>query len=85
MLEESQALTVSLGGLSKSVGLPQLKPGVDGGGWAGVSIVPAETMQRLEIIADTDPSAATPVQVAAARLLELGAQVREQIADRLSC
>ncbi len=81
VLEESQALTVSLGGLSKSVGLPQLKLG-----WMAVdgpeSIV-AETMQRLEIIADTYLSAATPVQVAAARLLELGAQVREQIADRV--
>ena len=40
-------------------------------------------MQRLEIIADTYLSVATPVQVAAARLLEHGAQVRQQIADRV--
>jgi aspartate/methionine/tyrosine aminotransferase len=81
VLEEAQALTVSLGGLSKSVGLPQLKLG-----WMAVD-GPDElllgALQRLEVIADTYLSVATPVQLSVSRLLEHGASVRVQIADRL--
>jgi len=40
-------------------------------------------VKRLEVIADTYLSAATPVQVAASRLLAEGASVRKQIADRV--
>jgi aspartate/methionine/tyrosine aminotransferase len=81
VLEDAEALTVSLGGLSKSVGLPQLKLGWMAFG--GPEELVNAAMQRLEIIADTYLSAATPVQLAAARLLEQGAIVRRQIADRL--
>jgi aspartate/methionine/tyrosine aminotransferase len=81
VLDERNALTVSLGGLSKSIGLPQLKLG-----WmafAGPDGLVEAALHRLEIIADTYLSVGTPVQVAAARLLERGACVRRQIADRV--
>jgi alanine-synthesizing transaminase len=75
------ALAFSLGGLSKSVGLPQLKLG-----WIAVSGPPAlvgEALQRLEVICDTYLSVATPVQVAAADLLRRGAMVRDEISRRV--
>jgi alanine-synthesizing transaminase len=81
VLGGGQVLTVSLGGLSKSVGLPQLKLGWMAVGGPDDLTVPA--MQRLEIIADAYLSAATPVQVAAPRLLQSGARVRRQIAERV--
>jgi alanine-synthesizing transaminase len=81
VLEEEQALAISLGGLSKSVGLPQLKLGWMAMGGPDSLVRPA--LQRLEIIADTYLSVATPVQVAVPHLLEHGAPVRQQIADRV--
>jgi aspartate/methionine/tyrosine aminotransferase len=81
VLEEPEPLTISLGGLSKSVGLPQLKLG-----WmalAGPAELVSGAVQRLEVIADTYLSVGTPVQVALPQLLERGAQVRQQIADRV--
>jgi alanine-synthesizing transaminase len=81
VLDGAQALTMSLGGLSKSIGLPQLKLG-----WMaldGPDELLADAVKRLEVIADTYLSAATPVQVAASRLLAEGASVRQQIADRV--
>jgi alanine-synthesizing transaminase len=79
-LAESPALTFRLGGLSKSVGLPQVKLG-----WlaaAGPRDVLAEAMDRLELICDTYLSVSTPVQLAAAGLMTTGGAVREQIAAR---
>ena len=81
VLDEGQALAISLGGLSKSVGLPQLKLGWMAIGGPDSLVRPA--LQRLEIIADTYLSVATPVQVAVSHLLEHGAPVRQQIADRV--
>jgi len=81
VLDEEQALTISLGGLSKSVGLPQLKLGWMAFGGPDSLVRPA--LQHLEIIADTYLSVATPVQVAVSHLLEHGAPVRQQIADRV--
>ena len=79
--EDGPALAFSLGGLSKSCALPQLKLA-----WIAVSGPPAlrqEALARLEIVADTFLSVATPVQVAAptllARLPELQAPVRARI------
>jgi aspartate/methionine/tyrosine aminotransferase len=75
------ALTFSLGGLSKSVGLPQLKLG-----WIAVAGPAARVdaaLQRLEHICDTYLSVSTPVQAAAAELLAAGASVRAQIANRV--
>jgi aspartate/methionine/tyrosine aminotransferase len=73
-------LTFSLGGLSKSAGLPQVKLG-----WIAVSgpdAAVASAIERLEMVCDTYLSVSTPVQVAAAALLSAGARIRSQIAAR---
>jgi alanine-synthesizing transaminase len=80
-LSQAGALTFGLGGLSKSVGLPQVKLG-----WIGVSgpraLVDA-SLERLETICDTYLSVSTPVQLAAGDLLRDGAPVRAQIHARV--
>jgi aspartate/methionine/tyrosine aminotransferase len=81
VLNGGEALAISLGGLSKSVGLPQLKLGWMAVGGPEALVGPA--LQHLEIIADTYLSVATPVQVGLSRLLEHGGRVRQQIADRV--
>jgi aspartate/methionine/tyrosine aminotransferase len=81
-MERGDILTFSLGGLSKSVGLPQVKLA-----WiaaAGPDGLVKRAVERLEIICDTYLSVSTPVQIAAPDLLERGAIVREQIARRVS-
>jgi hypothetical protein len=75
-------LTFSLGGLSKSVGLPQIKLG-----WiaaAGPACLTSAALQRLELICDTYLSVSTPVQEAAAELLVEGRGMRDQIARRIA-
>ena len=77
----TDVLGFTLGGLSKSIGLPQAKLG-----WIAVSGDAAtcgETMPRLELECDTYLSVATPVQLAARELLERGTPVREQIQQRV--
>ena len=74
-------LVFRLGGLSKSIGLPQVKLG-----WIAVDgpdDLVAEALDRLELICDTYLSVSTPVQVAARSLLERGAAVRGQILERV--
>ncbi len=74
-------LRFTLGGLSKSCGLPQMKLGwivAEGPGGAV-----AEALDRLELIADTYLSVGTPVQRAAPRLLEIGKVIRRSIIERL--
>jgi alanine-synthesizing transaminase len=74
-------LSFTLGGLSKSVGLPQVKLA-----WivvGGPDSLAAAAIERLELICDTYLAVSTPVQHAAARLLTNGATVRDQIADRV--
>jgi aspartate/methionine/tyrosine aminotransferase len=81
VLSQSAALTFGLGGLSKSVGLPQVKLG-----WIGVNGPPAlvaEALERLETICDAYLSVSTPVQAAAGDLLRNGAVVRSQIHRRV--
>jgi len=81
VLSQAEALTFSLGGLSKSVGLPQLKLG-----WiaaAGPPDVLAAALARLELIGDAYLSVGTPVQQAAGPLLAAGARVRAAIHDRV--
>src|SRR6185295_1090445 len=76
-----RCLLCRLGGLSKSIGLPQVKLG-----WIaldGPADVVADALDRLELICDTYLSVSTPVQMAARSLLERGAAVRRQILDRL--
>jgi len=80
-LNAPPCLVCRLGGLSKTVGLPQVKLG-----WIaldGPDALVAEALDRLELIADTYLSVSTPVQVAAGSLLERGETVRSQILDRL--
>ncbi len=80
-LTRDDVLVFALGGLSKSVGLPQLKLG-----WmavAGPRPLVSQSMARLEVVSDTYLSVATPVQLAAAALLERGAPIRSQIAARV--
>lgn len=71
--------TFSLGGLSKSAGMPQMKVGwiVVGGEPTGEAIV------RLEMIADTYLSVSAPVQHALGAMLEASDAVRRQIAARV--
>jgi aspartate/methionine/tyrosine aminotransferase len=73
-------LTFSLGGLSKSAGLPQVKLG-----WIAVSGpdgLVASAIERLELVCDTYLSVSTPVQMAAPALIVAGAGIRSQIAAR---
>jgi aspartate/methionine/tyrosine aminotransferase len=77
----SSALTFCLSGLSKVVGLPQLKLG-----WiviGGPEPRRAEAEARLELIADTYLSVAAPVQHAAPALLALVDDMGAQIAARV--
>jgi aspartate/methionine/tyrosine aminotransferase len=81
-LDARQGLVFSLGGLSKSVGLPQVKLG-----WialAGSDDLVVGALSRLEIICDTYLSVSTPIQAAASELLSRGAAVRTQIQSRIA-
>lgn len=76
-----QCLTFRLGGLSKSIGLPQVKLGwivVD-----GPEALVQGALERLEVICDTYLSVSTPVQLATAELMTEGATVRGRIQDRI--
>ncbi|MEP7118489.1 MAG: pyridoxal phosphate-dependent aminotransferase [Acidobacteriota bacterium] len=80
VLQQAHALAFSLGGLSKSVGLPQVKVA-----WIGVSGPDAavdDALAGLELVADTFLSVSTPAQVALPRLLTHGASVRAAIRER---
>jgi aspartate/methionine/tyrosine aminotransferase len=75
------ALTFSLGGLSKSVGLPQVKLGWIVAG--GPDPLVTAALERLELVCDTYLGVSTPAQRAAPSLLERGAIVRAQIGTRI--
>jgi aspartate/methionine/tyrosine aminotransferase len=70
----------SLGGLSKSCGLPQLKLGWIVAGGAEVEA----SLAALELVADTYLSVGTPVQAALGDLFRLGAGIRGAIAARVA-
>ena len=77
----ADVLAFSLGGLSKTVGLPQLKLA-----WlvaGGPSDMCVRALSGLELIADSFLSVSTPVQIAAPTLLDRGASIRAQIHHRL--
>jgi len=77
----ADVVSFSLGGLSKTIGLPQTKLG-----WiaaAGPDALVWDALGRLELVCDTYLSVSTPVQTAAAELLERGAAIRAQIAARV--
>ena len=81
VLADADVLAFSLGGLSKSAGLPQLKLGWIGFG--GPSHRLDAILRRYEIIADTYLSVSTPIQAAAAEFIENGATIRAQIVARI--
>ncbi|MCU0226826.1 MAG: pyridoxal phosphate-dependent aminotransferase [Bryobacterales bacterium] len=78
---QSPALLFSLGGLSKSAGMPQMKVG-----WMLARGPQAEcqrALERLRWIADTYLSVSTPAQEALPDLLRVGSEIRAQIQQRL--
>lgn len=73
-----EVLTFTLGGLSKSAGLPHYKLG-----WIQVSGPGArEAIDALELIADNYLSVATPVQQALPELLAIAPRIRDAIRAR---
>lgn len=76
----SDTLSFTLGGLSKSIGLPQLKLA-----WivvGGPDELAAPALERLEYIADAYLSVSTPVALAAPGLMRAAATVQSAIAAR---
>ncbi|MBP7777368.1 MAG: pyridoxal phosphate-dependent aminotransferase [Acidobacteria bacterium] len=80
VLDQDRAVAVSLGGLSKSIGLPQVK--VAWMALGGPTAPAARVLAGLEIVADAFLSVSTPAQVALPRLLADGAAIRDTIRRR---
>ena len=81
VLTDATCLTVSLGGLSKAVGLPQLKLA-----WlavAGPADEARDLLDRLELVGDSFLSVGTPIQAALPAILARGRVVRDQIRARV--
>jgi alanine-synthesizing transaminase len=82
ILAHTGCVAVSLGGLSKAIGLPQVKLA-----WMALAGPPADVAalaEGLELAADTFLSVSTPVQAALPSLLDRGCTIREQIQTRLA-
>jgi aspartate/methionine/tyrosine aminotransferase len=82
VLSQHDAVSCSLGGLSKSAGLPQLKLG-----WIafnGPSTKLTNVLSAYEVVADAYLSVSTPIQTAASRVFEQGAAIRAQIQERIA-
>jgi alanine-synthesizing transaminase len=82
VVRDAGVLSFTLGGASKSLGLPQVKLA-----WTIIDGPPAhraEAVSALELIADTFLSVNTPVQVAAPDLFVRGAGIRRAIHQRVS-
>ncbi|HEX3129690.1 MAG TPA: pyridoxal phosphate-dependent aminotransferase [Thermoanaerobaculia bacterium] len=78
---DGDALVFSLGGLSKSAGLPGWKLGwIRVGGPAGER---RRAIEALEMVADSYLSVATPVQRALPEILEVAPRIRCAILDRI--
>ncbi len=74
-------LTFTLGGLSKTLGLPQMKLA-----WTVVSgpdLIVQDAINRLEVIADTYLSVNTPVQNALPNWLAFRPAIQKEIMDRV--
>ncbi len=77
----SQALTFTLSGISKILGLPQMKLS-----WivvTGPQALRDEAIRRLEIVADTYLSASTPIQRALPAWMEQAPAIQREILARL--
>lgn len=82
LIDNPAALTFVLGGLSKMLGLPQMKLA-----WihvSGPANLAAAARERLDFIADTYLSVGTPVQHAAPRWLAVRQEMQQQIHQRLA-
>lgn len=80
IVENSEALSFTLSGISKILALPQMKLG-----WivsSGPEALCNEAIERLDFIADTFLSVSAPVQHAAADWLRLRGPLQEQIRAR---
>ena len=78
---QNAVLSFSLGGISKSLGLPQMKCG-----WIAINgpkDMVQEASKRLEVISDTYLSVNTPVQNALAQWLALQEEIQREIQKRL--
>lgn len=78
---ENEVLTFTMNGISKMIGLPQMKLG-----WiivSGQRSIVNEAIERLEIICDTFLSVNTPVQIALQRLFEHGKVIQQNILERI--
>lgn len=81
LIGSTSVLTFSLNGLSKSAGMPQMKLA-----WIAISGPESEwhtASKRLELIADTYLSVATPVQHALPELLRIGTSFQKEITKRI--
>ena len=77
----ADVLTFTLGGASKSIGMPQVKLA-----WTlvgGPAAARDEALAAMEVVADTFLSVSSPVQVAAPALLRDGAIIRACIHQRI--
>ncbi len=77
----SAVLTYTMSGLSKISGLPQMKLA-----WlvtSGPAHLKAESLRRMEIVADTFLSVGTPVQIAAPQLLASREEFQSQVLSRI--
>jgi len=81
VLHARDVVSCSLGGLSKSAGLPQVKAGWIGFGGPAAAL--DLVLERFDIVADTYLSVSTPVQHALPALIERGAGIRAQIQARI--
>jgi hypothetical protein len=80
---ETDVLTFTLGGLSKTMGLPQMKLS-----WiviSGPQRYVAQARERLEVIADTFLSVNTPVQNALPALFSVRDSMQRQMNQRIRC
>jgi aspartate/methionine/tyrosine aminotransferase len=80
--QNSPCLTFTLGGLSKSVGWPQLKLGfiiAD-----GPASLLQEALERLHLIADSYLSVGAPIQAALPDVLSHASRFQERVRSRLS-
>ena len=77
LVSDDRVLSFSLNGLSKAAGMPQMKLA-----WIIVNGPPEEraiAQERLELLLDTYLSVNAPVQMAAASLLAVGADIRREL------
>jgi aspartate/methionine/tyrosine aminotransferase len=82
LASNAHTLTFTLGGISKTLGLPQMKLS-----WivvTGPEALRAKAIERLEIISDTYLSAGTPVQHALPGWLKFREKIQTEILTRLT-